>query len=523
MNIDEEKTIINTFKIPKLLEGYSLWAEYDRKSTNRKNLQQNSIKHQLHNNKNTSERKKVMIHTQIIEKRSAKIKNTREWFNKLIKLCKTWKIDYIICDEPKRLSRNAGDSAKIIELMDARLIKWILCTSREYMSDNSSDKLILQLDLALSKKDNEDRGEDTKNKMITAFKGWICVYKAPIWYINIFVKKWDNKVLIDKKIWPIIKKWFELRIQGYSYSKIADFFYDKWIKTKSWRKFAVERVRTILNDKFYMWIMTWCGMESKWKYTPLVTKEIYYKAIKQNKPYTITNKNRIYRFSWTIKGSDWLHMYWYTQKGNIYYKSSSNSKLVVNISEKLIFEQFWVILKDFQLNESLWEIALYNIKDIYSKADKERSKNREVLKKDIEKLKQRKSILVDKFLDGSIPENLYKEKLLDIECNISEKNQELQPQYKISEKIIKKLEKYVELFKKLYQSHSQLNQEEKLNILKSLNVELLINTKKELHIAESRLMQLLKKVGFHVWYPRQESNLHLPLRRGLFYPLNYKD
>lgn len=27
----------------------------------------------------------------------------------------------------------------------------------------------------------------------------------------------------------------------------------------------------------------------------------------------------------------------------------------------------------------------------------------------------------------------------------------------------------------------------------------------------------------YLWYPQQESNLHLPLRRGLFYPLNYKD
>ena len=27
--------------------------------------------------------------------------------------------------------------------------------------------------------------------------------------------------------------------------------------------------------------------------------------------------------------------------------------------------------------------------------------------------------------------------------------------------------------------------------------------------------------GVHLWSPRQESNLHLALRRHLFYPLNY--
>lgn len=29
--------------------------------------------------------------------------------------------------------------------------------------------------------------------------------------------------------------------------------------------------------------------------------------------------------------------------------------------------------------------------------------------------------------------------------------------------------------------------------------------------------------SFFLWYPQLESNQHLPLRRGLFYPLNYRD
>ena len=56
----------------------------------------------------------------------------------LIKICKTWKIDYIIINEPKRLSRNNLDTVKIIDLMDKKL-----ATSREYNSDNSRDKFLL--------------------------------------------------------------------------------------------------------------------------------------------------------------------------------------------------------------------------------------------------------------------------------------------------------------------------------------------------------------------------------------------
>jgi len=41
----------------------------------------------------------------------------------------------------------------------------VLATSREYYANNSRDKFLLQLDLSLSKMDNEDRSKDVKDKM----------------------------------------------------------------------------------------------------------------------------------------------------------------------------------------------------------------------------------------------------------------------------------------------------------------------------------------------------------------------
>lgn len=64
--------------------------------------------------------------------------------------------------------------------------------------------------------------------------------------------------------------------------------------------------------------------------------------------------------------------------------------------------------------------------------------------------------------------------------------------------------------------------DEKLNKIEMYS-KLLITQEKELQLAESKLVKTLKILQNHVWYPQQESNLHLPLRRGLFYPLNYED
>jgi len=44
-------------------------------------------------------------------------------FNEMIRLCKLKKVDYIICDEPKRLSRNNIDTSRLIDLLDKKQIK----------------------------------------------------------------------------------------------------------------------------------------------------------------------------------------------------------------------------------------------------------------------------------------------------------------------------------------------------------------------------------------------------------------
>lgn len=124
---------------------------YYRKSTDRDDKQANSLEHQLENCLRVAEKYNLEIVKKIGESRSAKTEFTRPWFNELIDLCKKKKVDYIIIDEPKRLSRNNIDTSRIIDLLDKKLIKWVLWTSREYRWDNSRDKFLLQLDYLYQK------------------------------------------------------------------------------------------------------------------------------------------------------------------------------------------------------------------------------------------------------------------------------------------------------------------------------------------------------------------------------------
>ena len=72
---------------------------YYRKSTDRDDRQANSLEHQLENCLRVSEKYWLDVVQKIWESRSAKTEGTRKWFNELIKVCKTGKIDFIVIDE----------------------------------------------------------------------------------------------------------------------------------------------------------------------------------------------------------------------------------------------------------------------------------------------------------------------------------------------------------------------------------------------------------------------------------------
>lgn len=488
---------------------------YYRKSTDRDDKQANSLEHQLTNCRKTADFRDLQIFKEIGESKSAKTEFTRDWFNELIRLCKTWKIDYIIIDEPKRLSRNNIDTSRIIDLLDKKQIKWILATSREYSSDNSRDKFLLQLDLSLSKMDNEDRAKDIKDKMITAFKRGQWMWKAPIWYKNITIKKGHKDIVIDENTAPYIKKAFELRIAWNSYTKIRDYLYDSWIKSSVGSKIWVEQMKRIISRKFYMWIMEWGNIEVKWKYKPLITKLDFLKANDISKPVIHTYKNKVYSLAGIVKDIDKMSMTGYTKKDIVYYHNWRNSKYTINISEKLVLSKFSEKLQDFILENWLKKITLPMLKSLYDSEIKKSDWNNEKIKSRIKHLELRKNSLVDSFLDWDIEKTLYKSKLFDIELKVEEYNKKLQPTSKINIKKLEKIKYGSELFVNLYWSYSKVKIEEKVNILKSFRSELLINTKKELQLANSRLLELLKKVCFHVWYSHGELNPSSSLEKAM--------
>ena len=474
---------------------------YYRKSTDRDDKQANSLEHQLQNCRKTANNYSLDIIKEIGESRSAKTEWTRVWFNELIQTCKTKKIDYIIIDEPKRLSRNNIDTSRVIDLLDKEQIKWILWTSREYRADNSRDKFLLQLDLSLSKMDNEDRSKDVKDKMNSFVENkkrfpW----KAPFGYKNITIKKWHKDIILDKKEAKVVKEIFKLRLENKAYSTIAMILKKKY-NNKVELNFNTSRMHHIVGNKFYYGVFKWADKEIIGVHPQIISKDTYdmanwvWKGVHEKIQTIKRREPQTYHLKWFIKDNHWYKLSAYIQKNNVYYMTQPLSDLKININEKILFDKIGEIIQksendNLQLKETDKKLILKAIKD----AKLDTTSQLADIESKIITLEERQEKLLDLQLDWKIGYDIYISKNNKIVNEI--KALQEQKTYVKNDDFEKKSLLMFELAWSLSRSYFSSNLEWKAFIIRKLMFELSIDTKKELQIAETPLFKSSKMLNF---------------------------
>lgn len=483
---------------------------YYRKSTDRDDKQANSLEHQLNNCRNTAERFWLEVHTEFWESRSAKTEFTREKFNEMITLCKKGKIDYIIADEPKRLSRNNIDTSRIIDLMDKKQIRGVICTSREYHWDNSRDKFLLQLDLSLSKMDNEDRAKDVKEKMNTCIENTgRFLGKAPFGYKNITIKKWHKEIVVDKREAEIVREVYNLRIENKAYSTIAQILEDKYGDTLS-ISYTAQRIQKLVQKEFYYGVFTWNGKKIQGSHKPIISKELYDRANEvaqwvYQKRDSENKRKRAYRkypLKWLVRDVSWIYLTSYTKKGIVYYGNQYRSTERVSINETKLFNAIGEYIKVNEgRDEILSSIDRDLILDLLKKNEVNNGSDFVRIDEDIERLKWRQDKLLDMQLDGNISNEKYLEKNNQMENEIKvlrDKKESLK-----DNDFTQKTQIMLELAGSFYRSYFRANEEGRIEIIKMLMLELFVTNKKELQIEESPIFQSSKMLNLFFGTPTE--------------------
>lgn len=134
---------------------------YARKSSESDERQAMSIDGQISEMLKIAKREKVNVVETITESHSAKESGQRPEFNILLSKLSEGKFNAILTWAPDRLSRNAGDLGRIVDLMDQGRLLQIKTYSQSF-TNNPNEKFLLMILCSQAKLENDNRGVNVK-------------------------------------------------------------------------------------------------------------------------------------------------------------------------------------------------------------------------------------------------------------------------------------------------------------------------------------------------------------------------
>jgi DNA invertase Pin-like site-specific DNA recombinase len=274
---------------------------YARKSSESEERQVLSIDSQIKEMLQLAERENLEIVCMKRESHSAKETGQRPVFNEIVEEIKQERFNGILTWAPDRISRNAGDLGKIVDLMDAGKLLEIRTFGQRF-TNSPSEKFLLMILGSQAKLENDNRGVNVKRGLRTRAEMGLWAGPAPIGYLtqNLMDKK--CQVIIDPLRAPTIKKIFE---------KVA---YEKWSGRKiyNWLKFelnfytrgnktlALGSIYRLLDNQFYYGVFERPKASGNWyqgKHEPIITKELFDQAQEQLKRDKIIRETKEFAFT----------------------------------------------------------------------------------------------------------------------------------------------------------------------------------------------------------------------------------
>jgi site-specific DNA recombinase len=274
---------------------------YARKSSESEERQILSIDSQVKEMLQLAEKEGLEIAEIKRESHSAKDTGQRPIFNEIIEEIKQGKFNGILTWAPDRISRNAGDLGRIVDLMDQKLLVEIRTYGQRF-TNSPNEKFLLMILGSQAKLENDNRGINVKRGLRTRVEMGLWPGVAPLGYLNQKLMDKKCQILVDPARAPIIKKMFErVAYEQFSGRKLYN-----WLKfelnfyTRGNKPLTLSGIYRILDNPFYYGVFEWpknSGNLYQGKHQPLITQELFEKAKAQLKRDQIVRENKEFAFT----------------------------------------------------------------------------------------------------------------------------------------------------------------------------------------------------------------------------------
>ena len=246
---------------------------YNRKSTEDKGRQAQSIEDQRKINKQTAKQLGLTINHEFIDEKTALEPYVREGFLEMTKLINEGKVDNLFCWKLDRLARNPIEAGIVTHLLQTRKISSIITPNNTFYPEDNA--ILTAVEFGMANQYSRDlRGNVIRGLKSKREKGWMPNY-APNGYLNErYNEKGLNRILEDPKRFKPIQKLWKLALTGnYSISDLADIINKQYkVKTKGGKEFSKSTLHRMFNNPFYYGYFKNKDTYVKGKHKPMVTK-----------------------------------------------------------------------------------------------------------------------------------------------------------------------------------------------------------------------------------------------------------
>ena len=252
---------------------------YARKSTESEEQQVLSIDSQIKEMLQMAERDNLEIVEIKKESHSAKEAGMRPVFNEIVEEIKLGKFNGILTWAPDRISRNAGDLGRIVDLMDSGVLQEIRTYGQKF-SNNPNEKFLLMILGSQAKLENDNKVVNVKRGMRARCEMGLYPCIAPTGYMN--SKHTDKRchIDIDPERAPIVKKMFE----KIAYENLTGRQLYFWLrdeanyKTRTGKHIHLGNLYMILRNHFYYGTFQYPKNSGQWykgAHEPLISKALF--------------------------------------------------------------------------------------------------------------------------------------------------------------------------------------------------------------------------------------------------------
>ena len=175
---------------------------------------------------------------------SAKDMEHRPKFQEMLKDMKDGKINYIVAYKLDRVTRSVRDLEELILQLE-KYNTYLVCDRDDVNTSTANGRFFVRMLTVLSQLEIEIVSERTKFGLNGAIKSGHLPGQVALG----FKKDGNKKTIIDPATAPIVKRVFDLYLQGKTFLQISNIFNEEKVLNKNWKDTHIER---IINNRLYM-------------------------------------------------------------------------------------------------------------------------------------------------------------------------------------------------------------------------------------------------------------------------------